>query len=166
MTAGALVARVDAAIAMSSGTDLDIAFAALADRTRRAVIRELVREPLRAGELAARVNMTPPALSRHLRVLREAGLIVEDGVQHDARVSLYKVDLQALVPVRHWLDEVEDHWREQLASFKEYAERMHASRRKAGAGAAESTAARAMRNASNPKDSPRRRGRPRRRSTS
>jgi DNA-binding transcriptional ArsR family regulator len=107
---------------MTSRVDLDAAFAALADSTRRGVIRELLREPLRAGELAARVDMSPPALSRHLRVLREAGLIVEDGVEHDARVSVYKVDLEAFTPVRHWLDEVEAHWHEQLASFKAYAE--------------------------------------------
>ena len=103
-------------------SDLDSAFAALADSTRRAVIRELLREPLRAGELAARVEMSAPALSRHLRVLREAGLIVEDGIESDGRVSVYKVDLDAFAPVRHWLDEVEAHWHEQLASFKEYAE--------------------------------------------
>jgi DNA-binding transcriptional ArsR family regulator len=103
-------------------SDLDSAFAALADSTRRAVIRELLREPLRAGELAARVEMSAPALSRHLRVLREAGLIVEDGIESDGRVSVYKVDLEAFAPVRHWLDEVEAHWHEQLASFKEYAE--------------------------------------------
>jgi DNA-binding transcriptional ArsR family regulator len=106
-----------------SGADLDSAFAALADSTRRSVIRELLREPLRAGELAARVEMSAPALTRHLRVLREAGLIVEDGVEHDGRVSVYKVDLDAFAPVRSWLDEVEAHWQEQLASFKEYAER-------------------------------------------
>jgi DNA-binding transcriptional ArsR family regulator len=107
-------------------SDLDSAFAALADSTRRAVIRELLREPLRAGELAARVEMSPPALSRHLRVLREAGLIVEDGVENDGRVSVYKVDLEAFAPARHWLDEVEAHWHEQLASFKEYAEKSRA----------------------------------------
>jgi DNA-binding transcriptional ArsR family regulator len=110
-------------------SDLDTAFAALADATRRAVIRELLREPLRAGELAARVEMSPPALSRHLRVLREAGLIVEDGVENDGRVSLYKVDLDAFAPVRSWLDEVEAHWHEQLAAFKEYAEQSRGVRR-------------------------------------
>jgi DNA-binding transcriptional ArsR family regulator len=107
-------------------SDLDSAFAALADSTRRAVIRELLRDPRRAGELAALVEMSPPALSRHLRVLREAGLIVEDGVESDGRVSVYKVDLEAFAPVRHWLDEVEAHWHEQLASFKEYAEKSRA----------------------------------------
>jgi DNA-binding transcriptional ArsR family regulator len=107
--------------------DLDVAFAALADSTRRAVIRQLLRAPLRAGELAERVDMSAPALSRHLRVLREAGLIVEDSVEHDGRVSVYKVDLKAFAPVRSWLDEVEETWHEQLASFKDYAEARHAS---------------------------------------
>jgi DNA-binding transcriptional ArsR family regulator len=106
----------------SARLDLDAAFAALADSTRRAVIRQLLRAPLRAGELAERVEMSAPALSRHLRVLREAGLIVEDGVEHDARVSVYKVDLDAFAPVRNWLDEVAEHWREHLASCKEYAQ--------------------------------------------
>jgi DNA-binding transcriptional ArsR family regulator len=106
----------------SAPVDLDAAFAALADSTRRAVIRELLRGPLRAGELSERVEMSPPALSRHLRVLREAGLIVEDGVEHDARVSVYKLHLDAFAPARRWLDQVEEHWHEQLASFKAYAE--------------------------------------------
>lgn len=102
---------------------LDAAFSALADSTRRALIRELLREPLRAGTLAERVNMSPPALSRHLRVLREAALIVEEGVEHDARVRIYRVNLEAFAPVRRWLDEVEAHWHEQLAAFKAYAEK-------------------------------------------
>ena len=64
-----------------SGELLDSAFTALSDSTRRAVIRALLKKPLRAGELAESVEMTPPALSRHLRVLRKAGLIVEEGVE-------------------------------------------------------------------------------------
>src|ERR1700733_14662573 len=52
---------------------LDTTFAALADPTRRAVIRALLQKRHRAGELAAMVRMSPPALSRHLRVLRKAG---------------------------------------------------------------------------------------------
>jgi DNA-binding transcriptional ArsR family regulator len=109
-------------MSLAAPVDLDAAFAALADSTRRAVIRELLRGPLRAGELSERVEMSPPALSRHLRVLREAGLIVEDGVEHDARVSVYKLHLDAFAPARRWLDQVEEHWHQQLASFKAYAE--------------------------------------------
>lgn len=103
--------------------DLDAAFAALADSTRRAVIRALLRKPLRAGELAERVAMSPPALSRHLRTLRQAGLITEAGMDGDARVRVYRVDLNAFAPVRNWIDQVEDLWHEQLQAFKEHAER-------------------------------------------
>jgi DNA-binding transcriptional ArsR family regulator len=112
--------------------DLDGAFAALADPTRRAVIRALLRKPLRAGELAERVEMSPPALSRHLRVLRQAGLIIEEGLGGDARVRVYTVDVNAFAPVREWIDQMEDIWHEQLQAFKEHAERTARRPRKSG----------------------------------
>jgi DNA-binding transcriptional ArsR family regulator len=115
-----------------SGEVLDSAFAALSDSTRRAVIRALLKKPLRAGELAESVEMSPPALSRHLRVLRKAGLIVEEGVEHDARVSVYRVNLAAFAPARTWLEQVEDLWHVQLQAFKEHAERARRPPKKAG----------------------------------
>lgn len=114
-----------------SPPDLDAAFGALADPTRRAVIRALLRKPLRAGELAERVDMSPPALTRHLRVLRQAGLIIEDGVAGDARVRVYTIDLNAFAPVNDWLAQVEDLWHEQLQAFKEHAERARRPRKPA-----------------------------------
>lgn len=101
---------------------LDDAFAALADPTRRAVIRALVQEPRRAGELAELVRMSAPALSRHLRVLRQAGLVQDLAIEGDARVRLYCLAPRALAPVRGWLDEVEQMWGEQLDAFKAFAE--------------------------------------------
>jgi DNA-binding transcriptional ArsR family regulator len=112
-----------------SPPDLDAAFGALADPTRRAVIRALLRKPLRAGELAARVDMSPPALTRHLRVLREAGLIVEEGIEGDARVLVYTIDMNAFAPVKDWLAQVEDLWNEQLQAFKEHVERVRRPRK-------------------------------------
>lgn len=108
---------------MSRPEQLDATFAALADPTRRAVIKALLKHPRRAGELAAQVSMSAPALSRHLRVLREAGLVVEESVPEDARVSLYRLDSAAIANARSWLEQVEAHWHEQLQSFKAYAER-------------------------------------------
>jgi DNA-binding transcriptional ArsR family regulator len=102
---------------------LDAAFNALADPTRREVVKALLRQPRRAGELAAIVSMSPPALSRHLRVLRRSGVVVEQGVEHDARVRIYSLSPSAFEPLRTWLDEVEDLWHEQLRSFKTHAER-------------------------------------------
>jgi DNA-binding transcriptional ArsR family regulator len=113
----------------SPRVDLDAAFAALADPTRRAVIRALLRKPHRAGELAEEVEMSPPALSRHLRVLRSAGLIVDQGVEEDARVRVFSVDPAAFVPMRDWLGEVEELWQEQLQAFKAHAERTRRGRK-------------------------------------
>jgi DNA-binding transcriptional ArsR family regulator len=114
-----------------SATDLDAAFAALSDSTRRAVIRALLRKPLRAGELAECVDMSPPALSRHLRVLRKAGLITDESVEHDARVIVYRINPSAFAPVRNWLEQLEELWRDQLQAFKEHAERSRRTRRPA-----------------------------------
>jgi DNA-binding transcriptional ArsR family regulator len=113
----------------TSVADLDAAFAALADPTRRAVIRALLRKPHRAGELAELVAMSPPALSRHLRVLRSAGLIVDEGVPEDARVRVFSVDPAAFAPMRDWLAQIEELWQEQLQSFKAHAERSRRTRR-------------------------------------
>jgi DNA-binding transcriptional ArsR family regulator len=102
--------------------DLDAAFAALSDSSRREMIRMLLHKPRRAGELAAGINMTPQAASRHLRVLRKAGLVAEEGISEDARVRVYSVHPAAFQPVRHWLTQVEELWRGQLHAFKAYAE--------------------------------------------
>ena len=102
--------------------ELGDALAALADPTRRAVVSQLARGPLRAGELAAALQMTPPALSRHLRVLRKSGLIVDSEPEHDARVRLYRLQPGALAPLRDWLAEVETFRGDQLQAFKAHAE--------------------------------------------
>ena len=101
---------------------IDRSFAALADPTRRAIVRALVQRPHRAGELAERLHASAPALSRHLRVLREAGLVHDLAIDDDARVRLYELAPQALAPLRHWLDELEAMWGEQLQAFKAFAE--------------------------------------------
>jgi DNA-binding transcriptional ArsR family regulator len=111
--------------------DLDAAFAALADPSRREMIRTLLQKPKRAGELAQSVNMSPQALSKHLRVLRKAGLIAEAGIDRDARVRIYSVHAAALEPVRHWLAGIEELWRGQLQAFKAYAESAPRTRKSA-----------------------------------
>lgn len=106
-----------------SATPVDAAFAALADPTRRAVLELLGQAPQRPGELASRLAISAPALSRHLRVLRRAGLVTEESPPEDARVRLYRLRPDALGAPRAWLDEVTAHWETQLASFAAHAER-------------------------------------------
>ncbi|MCP3165373.1 ArsR/SmtB family transcription factor [Myxococcus qinghaiensis] len=114
---------------MGAARRLDDTFAALADPTRRGVIDLLREQPRRAGELAAAFDMSPPAMSRHLRVLRKTGLVEEDAVEDDARVKLYRLRPERFSELRAWLDEVEAFWGGQLQSFKEHAERTRGKKR-------------------------------------
>lgn len=103
--------------------DLDQTFAALADPSRRAVIRLLQERPRRPSEIADALELPRPAMSKHLRVLREAGLVEEEVQRDDARGRLYQLRREPFEAVREWLDEVEAFWTEQLAAFKAHAER-------------------------------------------
>ena len=106
----------------SDDFQLNAAFGALSDASRREMIRLLLQKPRRAGELAECIEMSPQALSRHLRVLRKAGLVSEHGVENDARVRIYSVHPAALQPIQQWMAQVEDLWRRQLHAFKAFAE--------------------------------------------
>lgn len=108
--------------AAATGAELDRTLAALADPTRRGVIDLLRQGPRRAGELAQALGTTAPAMSRHLRVLRKSGLIIDDEVEDDARVRLYRLRPEPFADLRGWLDEVEAFWSGQLAAFKSHAE--------------------------------------------
>jgi DNA-binding transcriptional ArsR family regulator len=101
---------------------LSAAFAALSDASRREIIRLLLQKPRRAGEIAESIDMSPQALSRHLRVLRKAGLVAEQGIENDARVRVYSVETLAFQPMQNWVAQVEDLWRRQLKAFKSFAD--------------------------------------------
>ncbi|HEY2779192.1 MAG TPA: metalloregulator ArsR/SmtB family transcription factor [Steroidobacteraceae bacterium] len=101
---------------------LSAAFGALSDASRRQMIRLLLQKPRRAGELAESIDMSPQALSRHLRVLRKAGLVTEHGIERDARVRIYTVHAAAFQPVQDWISQAEDLWQRQLQAFKSFAE--------------------------------------------
>ncbi len=106
----------------SSEIELSAAFGALSDASRRQMIRLLLQKPRRAGELAECLDMSPQALSRHLRVLRKAGLIFEQGIERDARVRIYSVHATAFQPVQDFMAQVENLWQRQLQAFKAFAE--------------------------------------------
>jgi DNA-binding transcriptional ArsR family regulator len=76
------------------------AFAAVAEPARREVMSALARGDLSAGEIAALFPISRPAVSRHLRVLREAGLVRDELV---GRRRIYRLDLDGLAPVTAWL---------------------------------------------------------------
>lgn len=102
---------------------VDDALAALADPTRRAVVDLLRRRAHRAGELADALALSPPALSRHLRVLKRSGLVADDEPEHDARVRLYRLRPERFAPLNDWVSGITALWTDQLAAFKAHAER-------------------------------------------
>jgi DNA-binding transcriptional ArsR family regulator len=102
---------------------VDKTLAALADPTRRGVIDLLRRNPRRAGELSSALSMTPAAMSRHLRVLRQTGLVEEDSLGEDLRVRVYTLRREPFAKLSGWLKEVEGFWDGQLSAFKKHVER-------------------------------------------
>jgi DNA-binding transcriptional ArsR family regulator len=107
---------------------LDRTLAALADPSRRGVVDLLCKGPRRAGELAEALSMTPPAMSRHLRVLRETGLIEDEGLDGDARVRVYRLRHEPFSALREWVQDVESFWTAELSAFKAHAERTRGRR--------------------------------------
>ncbi len=109
--------------------DLDRTFAALADPTRRRVIDVLRGRPHRSSDIAARCKTSAPAMSKHLRVLRGAGLVKETIDQADARIRMYALCEAPFTELRGWLDQVEAFWADQLGAFKAHAEGRSKKRR-------------------------------------
>jgi DNA-binding transcriptional ArsR family regulator len=110
-------------------SDLDRTLAALSDPTRRGVVEMLRKRPRRAGELAEAFDMSPPAMSRHLRVLRTHGIVEEDHAGDDARVRVYRLRHEPFRALRRWLDDVEAFWSRELDAFAEHAERTRGAAR-------------------------------------
>src|SRR5437764_15383820 len=89
---------------------------ALGDRTRRAIFEQLRNGPRAVGEIAAELPVSRPAVSQHLRVLKDAGLVTE---RREGTRRLYRVDPDGLGELRDYFD---DFWTEALAGFKAAAE--------------------------------------------
>jgi DNA-binding transcriptional ArsR family regulator len=97
-------------------------FEALADPTRRRVVQLLSQGPRRAGEISDSAGVSGPRMSRHLRVLLEAGVVTDERPSDDARVRVFRLCPDSIVAVQAWLDQVQAHWHEQLQSFKRHLE--------------------------------------------
>jgi DNA-binding transcriptional ArsR family regulator len=103
-------------------SELDRTLAALADPYRRRVVDLLSQRPRAAGELARELDLSPPAMSRHLRTLRQSGLVEESHPEFDARVRIYALRREPMVHLLGWLEDAERLWSDQLAAFKRHVE--------------------------------------------
>ena len=101
---------------------LDTTLSALADPTRRRVVDLLRVRPRRAGELVAAFDVSAPAISRHLRLLRSGGLIEELRDPADGRGRVYQLRPDRFEELANWLREVEEFWTDQLDSFRDHVE--------------------------------------------
>jgi DNA-binding transcriptional ArsR family regulator len=97
---------------MTYATTMD----ALGDPTRRAIFERLRGGPRSVGELAAALPVSRPAVSQHLRVLREAGLVTE---RRNGTRRIYRIEPQGLAELR---DYIESFWDDALAAFAAAAE--------------------------------------------
>lgn len=94
-------------------------FIALADPARLDIVRRLAQGAKTAGELAEPYKISRPAISRHLRVLREAGITK---AEVRGREWWYTIDTSALEEMEKWLEDVRLMWRDALRSLKDYVE--------------------------------------------
>src|SRR5262249_24111403 len=93
------------------------ALSALSDPTRRALFERVLEAPRAVGELARSLPVSQPAVSQHLKVLKEAGLIAE---RREGTRRIYSADAAALGELRAYVDEM---WRNALEGFAARAER-------------------------------------------
>lgn len=98
-------------------TNGSAAFSALAEPVRVAIVERLGERPMAVGELAALLPVTRPAVSQHLKVLKDAGL-VRDRAEGTRRI--YSIDPAGLGRIRAWLDRF---WDDNLTAFAAAAER-------------------------------------------
>jgi DNA-binding transcriptional ArsR family regulator len=94
-----------------------LALASLADPTRRKILEKLRDGPRSVGAIASELPVSRPAVSQHLKVLKDAGLVV-DRAEGTRRV--YYIDPQGLGPLRAWFDQF---WDQAMSSFQQEVER-------------------------------------------
>lgn len=94
-------------------------FFALGDPARFAIVKRLAAGPQSAGELAAPFDISRPAISRHLRILREAGIARAEVRGREWRYSLDPATFQ---DITQWAEELQQMWVEALLALKEYVE--------------------------------------------
>lgn len=86
-------------------------FAALGDPTRRAIVAQLAGADRRASDIAAGFSVSPPAISQHLKALREAGLV---RVEKRGRERIYSLDPEGLAAMEEWVSETRRLWNGRL----------------------------------------------------
>jgi DNA-binding transcriptional ArsR family regulator len=94
----------------------------LSDATRRTVVTLLAERPHQAGELASATGVSRPAMSRHLRLLRERGMVEHERFHDDGRGRLYRLRPEPFAELQEWLGRLSRMWQGELDTFARLAE--------------------------------------------
>jgi len=105
----------------------DAVFRAIADPTRRKILGLLRNDRLTVGEIAANFRTSRPAISKHLRLLRSAGLVVS---HKDGTASICGLNAKPLRTVNDWLQDYREFWGESLRNLKRYIEEVENQKNK------------------------------------
>ena len=101
---------------MTNGINAARVLDALADPTRRVVFERVAEAPAAVGEIASGMPVSRPAVSQHLKILKDAGLVTESA---EGTRRIYRIDPRGIGAMREWLDRF---WARSLDAFKTYAE--------------------------------------------
>ncbi|HYF68432.1 MAG TPA: metalloregulator ArsR/SmtB family transcription factor [Ohtaekwangia sp.] len=95
-------------------------FQAISDPTRRDIIHLLSHQPLNLNTLAAHFDVSRPAISKHIKILTECGIVI---IQQDGRERYCQADLKKLKEVDRWLDHFRKFWNRRLDALGDYLEK-------------------------------------------
>lgn len=104
---------------MARATTTSDVFNAVAEPRRRDILNYLALQEQSVGDIVDMLEMEQPSVSKHLRVLRDVGLVA---VRRDGRQKLYRTNAEAIKPLHEWAATFERYWQRQLVRVKERAE--------------------------------------------
>ena len=104
---------------LNQSSPLDLAFQALADPTRRAMVERLTRSPASVSDLAQPLSMSLPAVMQHLAVLEGSGLVVSEKI---GRVRMCRIEPRALSLAEQWINARRTEWERRLDRLGDYLE--------------------------------------------
>ena len=104
-------------------------FQAIADPTRREIIKLVANKPMNLNAIADNFDISRPAISQHIKILSECGLIKIKSV---GRERFCKIQPQQLIPAFLWLEQYQNLWTDRLDSFEKYVNKLHIKNKRDG----------------------------------
>jgi DNA-binding transcriptional ArsR family regulator len=102
-------------------------FQAIADPTRREIIRLISSQPMNLNAIAGHFDITRPAISNHIKILNECGIIT---IEQTGRERYCKIQPQNLKEVSDWIEQYKGLWEQKIDSFEEYIYKLKSKRKK------------------------------------